>query len=155
MLKLTRRDFSLKDSDLILTWRNNPNVRKFSRNSDLISKEQHQHWLTSQILVANSRKKISVFEFSGRPIGMVRIDELENEYKEINVLVEEEYQGQGIATQMLRDVISSNGPSKLIATIHEKNIASRKLFENLGFKLISKEDAYFNYQLISNDTVQN
>ena len=80
---------------------------------------------------------------------MTRLDTIEGTIclYEISVLVSEDFQGRGFATNMVAQSLNfasrnlqANG---VIASIHRKNLASIRLFTKLNFEKISDSDSEF------------
>jgi len=137
-----------QDEDILLSWRNNPNVKKYSRSNQDISSMAHKNWFNLRLLDL-SNEPILIFQFEGKKIGMTRLDTIEGTISlyEISVLVSEDFQGRGFATNMVAQ--SLNFASKnlqangVIASIHRKNLASIRLFTKLSFEKISDSDSEF------------
>lgn len=83
---------------------------------------------------------------NGRLVGALHC-EMPDKTLYLSVLVIPEYQRQGIGTEILKDVLRG----KLMAfetvevSVDEKNVASVKLFEKMGFIPISQEDGLVIY----------
>jgi len=137
-----------QDHDLLLSWRNTPNAKKYSRSPENITNEAHSSWFKLRLLNL-FKEPILVFQFEGEEIGMTRLDTIEGSKSlfEISVLVSEDFQGRGFATNMVAQ--SLNFASKnlqangVIASIHRKNLASIRLFTKLNFEKISDSDSEF------------
>lgn len=135
--KLVLRRFHLSDSALLLSWRNHDMVRLYSRNNALISIQEHEEWLEKKVMDRNASCRIYIFTENDIPVGMTRIDQLDNSSVEISILVDPKQVSQGLGTAMLRKTLLesfSNGETKVHkATIHNRNLASIALFKKLGF----------------------
>jgi len=136
------------DNHQLLIWRNNPNVRRFSRNSELIEGDTHNKWLAARLLEIRNQPLL-VFLFEQTPIGMVRLDaktDLEKIF-EISVLVDESFQKRGFATSMITQAleIAKNDllSTEIRAIIHKENTQSIRLFNNLKFVKIQDSDGIF------------
>lgn len=69
----------------------------------------------------------------------------------MDVAVFPEYQRRGIATNILKDIQGGKlGPDfdKIQVSIDEKNIASLKLFKNMGFACIGQDEELLDYMYI-------
>ena len=67
----------------------------------------------------------------------------------MDVIVLPEYQQQGIATKVLKDIQEHklvSGFDRIQVSIEEENAASRKLFENAGFVCTGKENELLEYE---------
>jgi RimJ/RimL family protein N-acetyltransferase len=137
--KLSRR-FIAKDDELkLFLWRNNQNVRLFSRSTELIEREAHAKWFNARILDIN-KQPLFIFDLGQKSIGMTRLDcrsEVEHHY-EISVLVDESFQNQGFATAMISQTLifakEELSATEITAVIHLKNIQSIRLFGGLHFQ---------------------
>ncbi len=84
---------------------------------------------------------------NGTIVGTLHI-EVYNSILYMSVLVLPQYQQNGIGTRIIKDIQQGNFPFEfqhIEISIDESNIASKKLFEKLGFVFISKEDELLNY----------
>jgi UDP-4-amino-4,6-dideoxy-N-acetyl-beta-L-altrosamine N-acetyltransferase len=74
-----RNDFNLRpmtesDLDLVLTWRNSKRIRDISYTDHVISIAEHRAWFAR---TAQDQSSLHfIFEFSGRPIGVVNITKI-------------------------------------------------------------------------------
>lgn len=88
----------------------------------------------------------SVFEKeSGRLIGRAGVEQKE-EYVELGYLIAPEYQKQGYATEVCREILmyaeGTLGLSGIRAMVHRDNVASVRLCEKLGFRYTGDEGVY-------------
>ena len=80
-------------------------------------------------------------------VGAVQL-ELSGGVLYMDIMVIPEFQRQGIGTSVIRDIQSGVLPlsfERIEISIDERNIASIKLFENVGFEFISHDDELLNY----------
>ena len=139
---ITYRYANLEDEFLLLAWRNNPNVRKYSRATDLIDQKIHTSWFNKR-LVEIEKQPIFIFHLKQKAIGMVRLDCLNESLAlfEISIIVDESFQNRGFATSMISQILvfakKSLAVSEIRALIHIRNINSVRLFTNLNFRRIS------------------
>ena len=80
-------------------------------------------------------------------VGAVQL-ELSGGVLYMDIMVIPEFQRQGIGTSVIRDIQSGVLPlsfERIEISIDERNIASIKLFENMGFEFISHDDELLNY----------
>ena len=71
----------------------------------------------------------------------------------MSVVVFPEYQKQGIATAILKDIQSGKTGldfDKIQVSIDDKNIASLKLFESVGFIYVNKDEELLEYEYRKN-----
>ena len=60
------------DFELLLSWRNDPVMRKWAVNREPISREEHKKYLVN--CLGSGGRLILVFSQTDRPVGTVRID---------------------------------------------------------------------------------
>lgn len=148
---LSRRFVTKDDESKLLIWRNKANVRKFSRSLELIDREAHSLWFKARLLEMR-KQPLFIFEFEQKPIGMSRLDcinDIEDLF-EISVIVDESFQNRGFATEMISQtlVFAKNEleVKEITATIHIDNFRSIQLFTRLNFrrkaKLLDKFDEF-------------
>jgi len=80
-------------------------------------------------------------------VGAIQL-ELSGGVLYMDIMVIPEFQRQGIGTSVIRDIQSGVLPlsfERIEISIDKRNIASIKLFENMGFEFISHDDELLNY----------
>ena len=66
----------------------------------------------------------------------------------MDILVLPEFQKMGLGTKIVKDIqndVFGLGYEKIEISIDERNVASLRLFENAGFKAVSKDGELINY----------
>lgn len=125
------------DSRKIFEWRNHPRIRESSRNSDVISWENHQKWFFS---VTSDPNRILVIGYKrDLPIGVVRFDR-HGERAEISIyLVQTEAssgQGYNLLLGAEQWVVKNYPDIKFIrAAVLGDNMRSQRLFSEAGYSL--------------------
>ena len=129
------RKASLADEKLYYDWVTDPSVRKFSLNSNDITREEHHHWFKNSI--ANEEILMLIFHNDLNEIGQVRIQKKEEAI--ISVSIDSRERGKGYASKIIRTSIIEfckiNGLQKMVAYIKKENEASVAVFTKLGFEL--------------------
>lgn len=130
------RKATLEDMDLLFVWANEPMVRKNSFITAEISYEEHVEWYHKLLKRNNCQQYIYVVE--GEPVGQARIT-VDGETAEIgySICAEERGMGHGrMLLQLLKKQVVQDFPEvkKLIGKVKTDNTASRKAFENAGYK---------------------
>lgn len=77
---------------------------------------------------------------------MLRIDNFDNQEKEISIIVSPLYRNCGIGTKLLDFYFSranNNSLTNYFAWIHVNNFGSIKLFTKFGFKIVSSENDFY------------
>ena len=152
MSKIIVRKVDHKDSVDIFRWRNDELSREMSINSDVIRWECHQQWFDS----INENTLIFVCELSSinQSVGMVRFDFNDSGKRaRVSINLAQEYRGKGYAKQCLLEALDVVHTERTIyfeiyAEIKDVNIVSQKLFQDIGFKMVSmNEHGFFVYSL--------
>lgn len=131
------RKVSEKDSKKIWSWRNDPETRKNSFNTDEIDYQSHKKWLSE--ILSNKNIEMFISEINTNDIGVVRIDKTNGE---IHINMNPIFRNKGYGKKTLRVVIpyifNNLKLNSAIARIKVENEASIHIFEALGFKAESK-----------------
>lgn len=136
------------DRDVLLNWRNNPSVVQFTRSRVAISPDEHARWFEKRLQNLEV-EPIFIFTLDETPIAMTRLDLLVSEsgVYEISILVDALFQNIGLGKRALLQTcdfgINTLSATCIRAEIHDKNLASIKLFTGMGFVQKSKVDDNF------------
>lgn len=68
------RPMTRADLELVLSWRNHPDVRRYMYTQNEITPGEHQRWF--ECAVQDSRKHLLIFELGTKPLGFVNFSEL-------------------------------------------------------------------------------
>ncbi len=140
--RLLFRLATLGDAEVLLEWRNNPSTREASHNTDLISEDEHIHWLKR--ILANENRKLYVAEIDGVPVGTVRVDSEAFGY-ELSWTISPEMRGSGIGKAMVLQ-LANNMPEPIRAEIKAGNIASIRIAEGAGMVFEREEKGVLHYR---------
>ena len=147
----TIRQAATSDCDLYWHWVNDPEVRLSAFNSGSITWEEHQKWFYDKL--NDSSTTLYLVESCLGPIGQVRFDE-SGQHFFISYSIGRQFRGMGLGRELLANAIEVFREScgfSLIGEVKRDNLASAKVFENLGFQEIpppptKKQKGYiFNY----------
>lgn len=135
---LNLRKATLTDTDLLYNWRNDPDVRKSSFNTEIISYETHVHWYNNSL----ERDDIEIFimEEDGIPVGQIRLtywyDEIVISYS-IDRNFRGRHMGQNIVYLMEEKLLNEPNIRKdgefYVAYVKKENYVSRRVFEVLKY----------------------
>ncbi len=134
---LVFREATLKDAELLLSWRNDADTRENSLNSALVSSDQHLCWLEKTL--ADPNRKLLICEMTGNPVGTVRIDHLEPNLSELSWTVAPQFRGRGIGSSMVSKA-AQTVEGRLIAKIKDAAKSSQQVAMRAGFKLTTTSD---------------
>jgi RimJ/RimL family protein N-acetyltransferase len=142
-IKLKFRKAKANDVDLYFNWANDKDVRQNSFDDGQILYGNHLNWF--KLKLTSEKTQLYIFEVLDKPVGQVRID-LVDGYWEIDYSVDACYRGLGVGKAMITQLIekSFNLDLKLPlrAIVKSLNIASQRVFEQLGFsKKVEIDDA--------------
>lgn len=132
-----------KDLEFLFNLRNDPEVRKFSRNSDVIDLETHSRWFKKKL--ASHDSVIFVAEVGAEPIAQVRFDLLNNEEVEVSVAVAALFRGKGYGSEILKQASEQflkefSKVNKIYAFINLGNKASLRSFGKAGYQRCKNVD---------------
>ena len=135
------------DSDFIYSLQT-IRTRKYFRNAIVPSQKEHQAWY--QKIINNSDAIIFLISIKGKNVGMLRIDGLIfNDEIEVSVIVMETFSGQGYAKSAVQKLLAFLTNRTIKSIIHKENIASKRLFENIGFIKIDSTHSFDTYKMIN------
>jgi RimJ/RimL family protein N-acetyltransferase len=148
-MNIELRSPKLSDAGLLLSWRNEPLVRKFSKNQELISEDSHKEWLEKRISTLRLAP-FFIFYFEESPVGYVRFDcTTKNEF-DISYLIDPKFRGKGLGIKILlagiRELNLAFPTAILNAWVSDDNLASQKTFEVLRFSLVETKGKFRKYR---------
>jgi RimJ/RimL family protein N-acetyltransferase len=131
------RKATIDDEALLLVWRNDEFTRVNSFNQDPVTPEAHALWLKASL--NNTNRLLFIVEESGAPVGMLRIDSLEDGNKELSWNVSPQHRGTGIGRRMVRMIVERHPAWSFVARIKTHNVASIKIAEHAGLRFVREE----------------
>jgi UDP-2,4-diacetamido-2,4,6-trideoxy-beta-L-altropyranose hydrolase len=131
------RRATVNDINIVYNWRNHPNIRSVSANSEVISFEDHSEWFKKAITTPNRHVLIAQKD-DGNLVGMIRFDEYGSE-AEISIYTAPDLTSQGIGSKILRAGERWVFENRKIITgfrakVLGENKASHRLFQKLGYQ---------------------
>ena len=151
--EIVARIATIDDASNILEWRNDALTRKMFRNSGVIDWEQHIQWLHS--ISDPNRLLLMCCQSMGTDVGFVWFC-IRQKTAEVSINLAPIARGRGLSGKCLIAAIyflQKERPCiiELTAHVRVKNLASRRLFERLGF-VVSKETCnYLYFSLLLDD----
>ena len=131
------------EADALSLWRmaNDPAVRVSAFNKDYIPWNDHIKWLMRKL---SSRKSlIFVSELADSVVSQARYDVISNKTAEIDYSVASSFRSKGLGYQILNTTLNEAFESldidTIVGKVLEGNTPSIRVFERLGFSLITKE----------------
>ncbi len=124
------------DLDLVFSWRNHPNIRKYMFNKDEIKYDEHINWFKK--ISQNKNHHLLIFEMESVPSGYVSfISQDINSAKWGFYLAPNSQKGTGryLGETALRYAFEKINLNIVIGEVLVENNSSQKFHERLGFIL--------------------
>jgi len=126
------------DVEMYFEWANDSAVRANAFNTQEIKYASHKQWFDRK-LFSNESLLLACYLYDGSPVGQVRFDyHSESRRWYIDYSIDASYRGKGLGGEALKSTISfmvhhRSNEFELAAEVKHDNLASRKIFERLGF----------------------
>jgi RimJ/RimL family protein N-acetyltransferase len=143
--QITLRRVTINDSKILLQWRNDPLTKSNSHNTSEVKKEEHEKWLKSTL--NNPNRKLFIAHEDGVPVGTVRADFSDNIY-ELSWTVSPSARGRGVGKRMVQ-LLANEIKGSIRAEIKVGNVASKRIAEYVGMKLVYEKDGVQYFQRTS------
>ncbi|WP_051899203.1 GNAT family N-acetyltransferase [Sciscionella sediminilitoris] len=139
-----------EDAALLLELRNDPDTRRYSVHTGVVTEQEHRAWLQQSL--TRTDRILLIAEQDGEPIGTVRFD-LENpndreepETWELSITLAPDKRGRGLAGPVLhaaQNHLTEQRPVRSIrARVRTGNTASLALFARAGYRQYRTEDGF-------------
>lgn len=138
---LTLRPVAIKDADILLEWRKDPETRKASHNKAEVQRNEHISWLSSTL--GNPNRRLYVAEENGDPVGTVRADFADGVW-ELSWTVSPRARGRGVAKRMV-SVLVSEISEPIRAEVKTGNVSSARIAEHAGMVFEREVDGVLHY----------
>lgn len=149
-MEVKLRKANKDDAMFLFGLRNTPEIFRFFSNPNPVPWEEHLDWL-DKVFSGEARKHLFVVEFQKKPVGQARLDETTTAKKAIiSISLVKDLWGRGLSSLILRQALllaKELGFEKILAEIHQQNIASEKLFQKNNFQFQSQNGIWLNYEL--------
>lgn len=142
---LTFRKADRSDMQLVFDWANEEETRKQSFHTKPITWEEHVSWFEKSL--NSDDRYLFICMHGDTPVGLYRIDRVEEAIGEISYSIDKKYRHRGYALEMLKGGENCLKKNRIIvwdllARVKKDNEASRHLFKVLGFKETEEEDCF-------------
>jgi len=138
---ITLRPATIKDADMLLNWRNDPETRKASHSRSEVPNKEHLDWLSKAI--GNANRRLLIAEENGNPVGTVRADFSQGAW-ELSWTVAPNARGQGVAKRMVT-LFASEISEPIRAEVKIGNIASVRIAEHAGMAFDREVEGILHY----------
>ncbi len=137
-LRLANKD----DACILFEWQSNYTTRQYSRNTETPTWNEHAIWFKSKI--EDTKCVFYIIICNSKPSGYVRLDQLESKELEfeISIAIAPTMRSRGLGKEAINLLKYIHQNESLIATVHEGNKVSHRLFQETGFKFDKSRDVY-------------
>jgi UDP-2,4-diacetamido-2,4,6-trideoxy-beta-L-altropyranose hydrolase len=146
---LQARQATLEDEHLLFAWVNDPIARINAFISDPITAETHRDWFLDRLKNIKACHMYIVESNTRIPVGQVRFELVNNMWR-IDFSIASIFRGRGLGGYALKvalDRLAVEEPGvNVYAQVKIENLASQKVFEQLGFEIKSKSESIIEYQ---------
>jgi predicted dehydrogenase/RimJ/RimL family protein N-acetyltransferase len=136
------READTNDAERLLAWRNDPDTRRWSRDTHTVEPQEHGSWLRG--VLADGLTQLWVADLEGSPVGQVRIGPSLNGSAEVHIGLAPEARGRGLGTAVLIQAaaraLAEPGRNVLSAHIKPTHEASLRAFARAGFHVSGADD---------------
>ena len=135
--KVFLREMFTDDADLIVKWRNDPEIQKWMFNQDILTKEEHLSWFDRR----ENRIDFMICEVeSGKPIGTVNFINIEEDRAEAGKMIgDKNYWGGGYAKEAFILWLNIGFNDLGFEEVYVKTMSQNKPNIGLNLKLGFKE----------------
>jgi len=144
------RKATINDAKLLFDWTNEEEVRATAVIKKKIEWNEHINWLTNK-LQSDKTHLFILNNDMNENIGVVRFDK-DSDIFNISYSIDKNHRGKGFGHLILqlgiKRMIENEAHSKFVASVQTDNIASNKIFMQLGFILEKTEllgNHFFNF----------
>jgi len=141
MENITFREIILEDTENILKWKNNINVKKNFCLQDDLTSEQHIKWFNTKILIGEVKQFIIKDNEKNLEVGSVYLRDIDhkNHKAEMGIFIgEDEARGRGIGFASVEFIVKYGFKNlklhKIYLRVFSNNISAIKTYEKVGFK---------------------
>lgn len=135
------RAIKLEDTDNILKWKNNVNVKKYFCIQDDLTKEQHMQWLKNRVDTDEVVQFVIESNELKKDVGSVYLRDIDNNNQkaEFGIFIgEDDARNKGIGTAATKKIIEYGFKHlklhKIYLRVFAENINAIRAYEKAGFE---------------------
>jgi len=140
--RMKLRPVTIEDADLLLEWRNDPQTRMASHNTEEVKRDEHISWLTRSL--DNPSRRLFIAEEDGVPVGTVRADYSDGVY-ELSWTVAPNARGRGVGKRMVA-LLANQITEPIRAEVKVGNEASIRIAEYAGMEYDREDNGVLHYR---------
>jgi UDP-2,4-diacetamido-2,4,6-trideoxy-beta-L-altropyranose hydrolase len=150
-MEIEIRKASHDDINDFYYWRNHKKTRNMLKNSEPISWKEHTNWYLKSLKRINRVSLVILLKESKLKIGCIGFDIKENN-SFISIIIDPKFRKKKLSKISLDQAIKffkkdNSNIDLILAEIKSENIASEKIFEQVGFVLKKKHKNINIYEL--------
>jgi RimJ/RimL family protein N-acetyltransferase len=129
------REATPDDRELILGWRNLPEIVALSSSRTTVSPADHARWFADAL--GNPARLLFVVEVDGEPVGHIRVEDDPAGESTVSIYLVPARTGRGIGVPALREACRrafQRGRTELRAVVRSDNDRSIAAFTRVGFR---------------------
>ena len=145
------RPITAADTDLIVTWRNDPDVKKNFIYQGVFTHESHMHWMNTKVAAGEVVQYI--IEHNGKPIGSVYFRDIckKNSSAEYGIFIGDgDVRGKGYGTEATRLFVDYGLNQlqlhRIFLRVFADNENAIRCYEKAGF---FKEDLFHDMECVN------
>lgn len=118
--------------ELVLSWRNHPDIRKWMMDDNVITLENHLHFI--DLLNTKTDRCYFLVQKDFEYIGVIDLTAIHMDYAELGIYANPSMCGVGnILMNSLIDYAKELGITKLVANVYSTNVRAKNLYERFHF----------------------
>jgi UDP-2,4-diacetamido-2,4,6-trideoxy-beta-L-altropyranose hydrolase len=142
------RKVTLDDEKILLEWANDPVTRVSAFSRGLITSQTHKKWLQSRLSNEALCRMYIVESPEGEPLGQVRF-EFSDAAWVVDYSLSPVFRGRGLGRRLLELALlklqSEEVDAVVLGQVKVSNLASRRVFESLGFSVLTEDYSIVRY----------
>mgnify|MGYP001047714469 CR=1 FL=1 len=153
--KIALRRAELRDSNAVLSWRNDEDAVRQSLSGRAVSPARHLSWFREAITSPDTFLFVAelVSESEGTPLGMCRFEHQGEDKFAASINIAPEFRGRGWGQKVLASGIhfldiADVQCHEINAIVHQGNPGSRRIFEKVGFTVVEQDDSWLHLRLL-------
>ena len=136
-MPLMIRSVEAADCDVVLAWANDPETRRASLTTRMITEPEHAAWFAGRIAAGDSCVFLMATTADGVPVGNVRLERRDEAWL-LSFVLAPEFRGFGLGRRIVGTALAhftaTRGRAVVDADVRHGNEASRRILEALGFR---------------------
>jgi UDP-2,4-diacetamido-2,4,6-trideoxy-beta-L-altropyranose hydrolase len=157
---VTLRPVIKSDEQQLLKWQQIPITRKYSRNPQAPTPEQHHLWFTR--IFEQKTSPFYIITENHQAVGFIRLEPSSKKFDgisslcyEVSIAIAPVYFGRQLGVKALNLLANLHPDKNIVAYIHPDNIASQRCFIKAGFVLLTSDENWYIYPNFNHKRVIN